>query len=137
MDTPTTDFMVVLESSTDITPGDTDDSVVPANPMRAGRIRYFSADAIDRAFASAAMHPDTLIQRIAAKIRIGGRPLAGTGANDFVPLRSLIGVPGERVPFDIGVTRDTEIEAEFKSLDDAASAVPDIFVKLIAHCEDA
>lgn len=134
---PPTDFTIVLESSDVLAAGDTDSDVTPKKAMKSGTIRYFTAEVHDPALTNPNAHPDAYMPHIGVKLTIRGEPISGTGRNDFMPIRSLIGERGNPIPFALPVDTDAQVGAEFISFDDSGGATPDLGIKLVAHCTDA
>ena len=116
-------FLVVLESSATIAFGTTDTAVTPKKPISAGRITEIVPVVIDPAYSANSLlcNSYAMLDRIAAKVFVAGKPIAGTGANDFVPLSAFLGSRENPAPWDIEVDRDTEITCEFRSLDTAGA----------------
>lgn len=134
---PPTHFTMVFTHEGTLAPGaQLQDQIEPKKPMRAGVIRYFTVEVFDPAFTDPTTHPDVFYQRVAAKIMIGGEPIGGTGRNDYIPLRSLIGDRSNPVLWDLAVPSDKAVTVELLSMDDDAATTPNLKAVLVAHLED-
>jgi hypothetical protein len=125
------DYGMVFTStaSTGLVANTADTTIPPQKPMASGRLVEFGVSIIDPVYGSAVANPELFYAGIGARVFVAGRPITGTGANDYMPLDVLLGTKGNPRRWFRKVSDKSEIRVELKSL--YTSTVPPLVIRLI------